>query len=284
MLARVGRRTAEGRMRLLSTRPALWVILLLMFATARAAEPTAASPRVLFVGNSYTFVNNLPAVFSAVGRYAHPQAPAPETDMVVAPGATLADLVDGYRYEALLERGHFDYVVLQERGGILACLTTGQRPLPTECAVSVDAHRRMAKMAKAAGAKVVIFGTWPMRPGEQGPVSRGTRQVASRLHLPFVDVGAALQRARVADKSLRLFLPDDHPDHHGTLLAAMMLWQAITGERLQAGAFEARVPEFTGLRKLRVKPGAKPEPPAREFTLAASAEQMASLLAAIDRR
>ncbi len=259
-------------------------LLFAMVASARAAETSPAPPRVLFVGNSYTYVNNLPAVFSAVGRYAHPDLPAPETDLVVAPGATLADLVDGYRYEALLERGHFDYVVLQERGGILACLTSSQRPLPTECAVSVDAHRRMTKMAQAAGAKVVIFGTWPMHPGEQGPVSRGTRQVASRLHLPFVDVGAALQRAREADDSLRLFLPDDHPDVHGTLLAAMALWRTITGEQLQAGAFEARVPQFTGMRKLRVKPGAKPEAPAPTFELVASIEQMTHLLAAIEPR
>jgi len=51
---------------------------------ARAAEPL----RVLFIGNSYTYVNNAPEIFAALARAAMPDREV-ETRMVAIPGATL---------------------------------------------------------------------------------------------------------------------------------------------------------------------------------------------------
>lgn len=247
---------------------AIVALALLPFEAASAGSPTGVvlpadrAPRVLFVGNSYTFFNNLPAVFVAVARAARPERPAPEVDMVAAGGATLDDLLGLPRFEATLGRGPWDVVVLQERGGLLACLTTMQRPVPTDCAKSVSAHRKMIKAARAAGARsVLLFGTWQMGTREAGAASRGTRKLAGMLDVPMLDLAAMLFAAERADPAGRWFTADDHPHRLGTLLIASALWSKISGEPPLALPFDAEVPEYTGYHPLRRRAAAEAAAP-----------------------
>jgi hypothetical protein len=267
---------------------AILSFLLLALATpvlaapdTRTELPTERPLRVLFVGNSYTFFNNLPAVFVEAARFARPGLPAPEVEMVAAGGATLDDLLTLPRWEGALGRGPWDVVVLQERGGVLACLTTLQRPLPTDCATSVSAHRKMTKASRAAGAtRVLLFGTWQMGTREPGAASRGTRKLGSMLDLPVVDLGAMLFAAERADPG-PWFTGDDHPHRLGTLLIAFALWQAMSGDAVPPRDFEATVPEYTGHRGRRARQGGDGAP---TYVLRASAAQMAVIAAAIARR
>lgn len=190
-------------------------------------------------------------------------------------GATLEDLRGLPHWEAALARGPWDVVVLQERGGILACLTTLQRPLPTDCATSVSAHRKMAKAARAAGARrVLLSGTWQMGTTQAGAAERGTRKLGSMLDLPVVDVGTMLFAARRADPG-PWFTGDQHPHRLGTLLIAFALWQAISGDSIPVRDFEAVVAEYTGQRR----PEAAEEVPT--YVLRASAAQMGVIARAI---
>ena len=226
---------------------ALPASLALLFAAAAAAVPpagTAARPdaavRVLFIGNSYTYVNNVPALLEAVAVQSG--GPAIETDMLVAPGAKLVDFVEAGAVLERLEDEAWDVVVLQELGGHLACLSTGQRPLPTECSESIASHRKLAKAARRNGARILLFGTWSMTENVQGVVSRSSRRVASMIDAKLVDVGWMLERARRANPALELFHPDRHLKPAGSVLAAIALWQAITGRRATPAAFEGEVP------------------------------------------
>src|SRR5687767_1717599 len=154
--------------------PAVLLAAFLAAIPARAEEPPR---RVLFIGNSYTFVNNVPALVEAFAL--HAGGPRIEAEMLVAGGAFLEDFVeDGAVLERLAQES-FDAVVLQELGRHLACLSSAQRPAPVECTTSVAAHRKLAKAARARGADVLVFGTWSMTEGVQGVVSSGTRRVAS---------------------------------------------------------------------------------------------------------
>jgi hypothetical protein len=263
--------------------PAL--LLLCAVAWAGAAAPLVAPPaerplRVLFVGNSYTFYNNLPQVFVAVARAAHPGRPAPEVELVAAGGATLDDLLGLPRFDATLRRGPWDVVVLQERGGLLACLTTMQRPVPTDCAASVGAHRKMIKAARAAGARsVLLFGTWQMGTREAGAASRGTRKLAGMLDVPMLDLAAMLFAAARADPGSRWFTADDHPHRLGSLLMASALWSKISGEPPPALPFDAEVPEYTGYHPLRRRAAAEAAAP--RFRLQADQARMQVIARAI---
>jgi hypothetical protein len=80
----------------------------------------------------------------------------------------------------------------------------------------------------------------------QGVVSRSSRRVASMIDAKLVDVGWMLERARRADPSLALFHPDKHLKPAGSVLAAIALWQAITGRRAAPAVFEVEVPVWPG--------------------------------------
>ena len=270
------------------SRAALLALFALLFAAAAPAAPGAAAPdgtlRVLFIGNSYTYVNNVPALLEAVA--AQSGGPAIETEMLVAPGARLIDFVEA---EAVLDRldgERWDFVVLQELGGHLACLSTGQRPLPTECTESIASHRKLAKAARRNGARVLLFGTWSMTENVQGVVSRSSRRVASMIDATLVDVGWMLERAQRADPALALFQPDRHLRPAGSVLAAIALWQGITGRRVTPAAFEAEVPVWpadTGFSLRRtVSALARRLPEPATLAVALDARQVATLVRASD--
>jgi hypothetical protein len=259
----------------------LLALLLLCLCAGVAAQEPPKPLRVLFVGNSYTFFNNLPAVFVALARHARPDLPAPEVEMVAAGGATLDDLLGLPRFEGALRRGPWDVVVLQERGGVLACLTTMQRPMPTDSATAVSAHRKMMRAARAAGStRFLLFGTWQMGTREPGAASRGTRKLGSMLDVPVVDLAPMLFDAERADPATRWFTADDHPHRLGTVLIAAAFWRQITGEAVPAGAFGAEVEEYTGHRPRR---GRAAQQPAPTWSLRASAAQMQVIADAIAR-
>ena len=116
--------------------------------------------RVLFVGNSITFVDNLPAVFAALAATnGYPVT----TEMLVASGAGLADRVADASVARLLDQQRFDFVVLQERGGALAC-TRLPAPALDYCDSSRRAHVALGEVIKAHGARAVVLGTYQLTP------------------------------------------------------------------------------------------------------------------------
>jgi hypothetical protein len=123
-----------------------------------------------------------------------------------------------------------------------------------------------------------------MTEGVQGIVSAGTRRVASSTKGTAVDVGWMLERAQRADPSLALFHADKHLAPAGSVLAAVALWQAITGRAAPASGFRADVPVWPGdagysLRRYVSELERRlPEP--ETLTVEVSAPQMATLVAA----
>lgn len=223
-------------------RPGLGIVCGLALAVAASAAGPGGK-RVLFIGNSYTFANNVPALLEAVAAQ---QGDSLEADMLVSPGASLADFVEAGTVLERLAQEEWDVVVLQELGGRLACLVSGERPRPTPCAESIAAHRKLARLARGRGAQVVVFGTWSMTEDVQGLVSKGSRRVAGQNGAKLADIGWMLERARRRDPALALFVADRHLEPAGSVLAAIGLWQAISGRAIAPRAFRAEVPVWPG--------------------------------------
>ncbi|HVF35265.1 MAG TPA: hypothetical protein VND91_08070 [Candidatus Saccharimonadia bacterium] len=260
--------------------PSLLFALIAATSPARAAEPL----RVLFIGNSYTFVNNVPALLEAVAAQ---QGASVDTDMLVAPAATLDDFVEAETVLERLARERWDAVVLQELGGHLACLASGERPRPTPCAASIAAHRKLAKLARAGGAQVIVFGTWSMTDGVQGLVSKGSRRVAGQVGAKLADVGWMLDRARKRDPALALFHPDRHLQPTGSVLAAIALWQALSGRSVSAVPFHAEVPVWPGAafslrRYVSEQTRRLPEPETLAIDLSAAQVEILAAAAKLD--
>ncbi|HZX80280.1 MAG TPA: hypothetical protein VFE72_04915 [Lysobacter sp.] len=150
-------------------------LLMLVAGPAQAREPL----HVLMIGNSLTYTNDLPAMLTAVAA-SQPSAVAIETTSFVEPGGSLARRwLDGAAVRAL-QSARWDVVVLQERGGVEACIVDDLQRSGDECRASIVAHRAFAKLARERGARVVLLETWYPTEAAQARLHEGTLR-ASRL-------------------------------------------------------------------------------------------------------
>ncbi|GGA82066.1 hypothetical protein GCM10011521_20550 [Arenimonas soli] len=100
---------------------------LLVLAACGATGPSSPPAEVLFVGNSLTYVGNVPALYSAIATAnAHTSA----SDMIVRGGATLHQRVDDGSVARALAKGTYTHLVIQERGGDLTCLFGAESKSP----------------------------------------------------------------------------------------------------------------------------------------------------------
>jgi hypothetical protein len=207
--------------------PSRLLLLILLFATlgVHAAEP--APLRVLFVGNSLTYVNDLPDVLARLGA-AQPTPLRIETRTYVAPGGTLAERwADGIA-RAALDDSHWDALVLQERGGVPACLLDVGTRNGRECRDMLAAHRAFAKAATGHADRVLLLETWSTRSEAQPHVDGATRELARRSGARVVHAGDALWD--LAGHGQRATFPDGmHPSPAATVVMAAQLLQALTG-------------------------------------------------------
>lgn len=188
--------------------------------SAAARDPPAHETiRVLYVGNSYTFSNDMPAMVSAMSR-ASPGAVRIEAGSVVQPGATLEDhWLAGNVQKAIRER-KWDVVVLQEHS---------TRPMDDPQRL-LHFGRLLGREIRAAGARTLLFLTWPRqsRPESMGALEAGYRALARELNAPLVPVGPAWLAAMRRSPSIALYQEDgSHPTRLGSYLTACVFYLAL---------------------------------------------------------
>ncbi len=206
---------------------------------ANAAEPVATAAttprelRVLFVGNSLVYVNNLPATLRALA--AAQAAPVRITTATfVAPGGTVAERWKDGHAAAALRAGKWDAIVLQERGGLLACMVDAEQRSQGDCRASERAHKQFAELARAQRARILLLATWGPDDAWQLKLDRAIRQLASRTSGEVIPAGSVL-RAYAARYPQTPTFPDKvHPSLPATLIMAAQLYRAITGGDAQA--------------------------------------------------
>ncbi len=209
---------------------------------ARCSQSPANTLRVLFIGNSYTQVNDLPATFA---RLACAGGHNVETAMAAEGGWTLADHAASSRTLELLAGQKWDVVVLQEQSEIPAVPTARAQ-------VMFPAARQLVAKISAVGAKPLFFMTWGHRDGlpaygspdysdMQARLYAGYMSVAGDLHAPVAPVGYAWQKA-VLQYRLDLWQADgSHPSEAGTYLAACVFYAAIFQQSPQGLAYQAGI-------------------------------------------
>lgn len=195
-----------------------------------------ASLRVLFIGNSYTFYNDLPALIARMGAAAARAGRGPEiaVDSVTVGGASMRNHWDTGTAPARIMVGPWDAVVLQ-----------GQSVEPVLNPSEFRTYSlRLGGLASTHGARPVFFATWPRRAGDAlyaQPWSGGTPQgFNTRMHAAYAEVAAmtsgglaavgdAWMRALDARPTIDLYDPDgSHPSAAGSWLAACVLYRALT--------------------------------------------------------
>jgi hypothetical protein len=186
--------------------------------------------RVLFIGNSYTYVNDLPGTFA---RLAASGGRPVETGMVAPGGAFLADEAASADVVAALAGTPWNAVVLQEQSQLPATPQADTQMIPAVVKL-VDAIR-------AGGAIPYLLETWAHRDGwpqagqdygrMQAAIDGAYARAAERSGSFLVPVGEAWQQALAAAPTIPLWQDDgSHPAPAGTYVAACVLYRTMTHE------------------------------------------------------
>ena len=214
---------------------------------ASAASETVAIGRplrILFIGNSYTFFNEMPRIVRGLALADGPRR-AVEIESSVIGGATLKIHWDKGDALRAIQKGGWTHVVLQ-----------GYTLPTTDPDAFVKYGQLFDDAIRAAGAKTVLFVNWPTRqdqPQLQGRITESYLKLAQRTGAAVAPVGPAWMAAMKKDPELHLYHTDrTHPNARGSYLAACAIYAAICGHSPEGLAFR-RVDERDNPRPLTLE-------------------------------
>lgn len=239
------------------------LVATILFALATGLAAIGCSPaagcdaqdksclRVLFVGNSYTQVNDLPGTFAALARAGgHHVA----VGMAAEGGQTLSGHTTSSNTQSQLVPGRWDVVVLQEQSQYPSVAWSRDNEM-------APAARSLVDEIRGVGARPVLFSTWAHRDGwpEQG-LNEGSMQAAidaayldlgRQLGVGVVPVGEAWSTALAGDSGVGLWQDDgSHPTAAGTFLAAAVFYAALFGSDPLAASQGSGAPSVGGAATL----------------------------------
>jgi len=198
--------------------------------------------RVLFIGNSYTYHNNMPLIFENLAQHDPSSHFYIKTDMFVEGGARLLDLWNNPLKNDILTREKWDYVVLQPQS---LWAMTDMKFKNNDRALEL-----WAKAIRSIGAKPVFFMTWPRHanstdyrnpdlPFMGSPmqmyenIARRTAYLTKRHDLMTVPIGDYWFYTTINNLDIPLYDADgSHPSIYGSSLTAMLLYTALVDKTL----------------------------------------------------
>lgn len=207
---------------------------------AAAREPD--SLRVLWIGNSFTYYNDMPATVREI-------ASSQGLKLSCARFSCARFLKGGERFSGHLEnralldtlaRGGWDYVVLQEQSSDPALHTreVARKVYPAARVLDSLVH------AASPAARVIFYMTWGHRNGMRKtvdgyPLSDDYEGMQERLKTSYLEmaydndawcapVGMAWREVRNERRDVELYRPDNyHPSPEGSYLAANVIFATI---------------------------------------------------------
>lgn len=214
------------------------------------AEEPARPVSVLFIGNSHTYFNDMPAIF---GRIAKADGRKISVKSVTKGGWTLEKHADksyecGAEVDRLLRNERFDYVVLQENSDVF--MSSKYYPERYKAAV-----RSLAARIRENGAVPVLYSTWgnrlsenKMDTGKTTTLAKRNTMIARELDAPVAYAGFAFMKV-YADpaNTVNLHYTDDHhPSPAGSYLAAMTIYAAVFPDAdVRTISYRGTIPEKT---------------------------------------
>jgi hypothetical protein len=256
----------------------LALLILVICASCSTLTSPVQNDRVLFVGNSLTYVGNVPAVFSAL---AEANGRPIVSDMIVRGGATLTQRVaDGSVARALTE-AKYTTLVLQERGGDLMCSLGVER-----CGQSRKAINALAALAKEHDVNVVLLGTYQNLPDASQELIQGESSAAAEAGISYVAVSEELLKLRATAPELTWFASDGlHPGKDLALLNAMLVHKAVLGSLPRKGPITVSAPIYgstSGLKESLRQSDAPPPRPDTPMEVRYSSDTLGKLLQSIN--
>lgn len=203
-----------------------------------------APERMLFIGNSYTFYNNLPALLTNMVKSAGEKLPV----LVKAHtpgGCTLIKHAKDPKAMALISEGNWDVVVVQGQSQEAALSEVSETTREDFLAGGKELGKRIRE--KSPKARIILYQTWARHPdawkdpGKKAGVGSSPKEMQQWNHTWYArlasempggatvaPVGDAWEVCQAKNPELRLHIKDNsHPTFAGSYLAGLMLYRAI---------------------------------------------------------
>lgn len=181
--------------------------------------PLPEGNNVLFIGNSLTYSNDLPGMVKALALSGGVTLQV--QSLTEADHALIDYLIEGSA-QRVIGQGGWKHIVMQQ----------GPTTLPICRDTLVIAVKNLDQLGKQHGAKSIVMMAWPStsRPFDFGAVHLSAQLAANTVNGQLAPVGDAWQKILGTDKSIALYDFDGfHPGPIGTYLAALVLYERITG-------------------------------------------------------
>lgn len=218
----------------------LYIFLLILFATGTFAQDKAAdTTRILFIGNSYTFMNDLPGTFAKLSESGGQPVIA---DISAIANNTLAKHSKDKKTVDKIKNGKWDYVVLQEHslGTVIDTFRTNY---------TYPAIGYLDSLIKTKKAKTLLYMTWGRKRGGiqimdslstkqykdyfemQKDLEKAYRDLGKEFSATVIPAGLAWQNVIKRYYFADLWNPDEsHPNIEGTYLNACVFYATIFGK------------------------------------------------------
>lgn len=180
----------------------------------------ATSLKVLFIGNSFTARNNVPALITQLAEARGHQL---QHKLIQAGGASLRMHWNKGEAQKEIQKTGYDYVVLQE-----------QSTLPVKNSLRMHENIRLFdEVIKTTGAKTALYLTWARQnaPEAQTAISDAYTAIGEELGATVIPVGVAWQNFLQQNTQPALHDKDQsHPTLAGSYLAACVFFAVLFGE------------------------------------------------------
>lgn len=218
--------------------------------SAKTQQVPTRKLSVLFIGNSFTFYNNMPGMLVEIAKADPGNTVALDVQAVTKGGVNLDDLWRSGEGRKILQQRKWDYVVLQDN--------STWAMIPEWVKRTTESTINWTSEIKAIGAKPLFVMTWPDKP--DGPTykkpefvymknadnvyqifSYETYHLAELLKATVVPVGDYWYFAVQQHPELNLYEKDSHhPSRAGSYLQALVFYRMLTGRSSEDTSFAPR--------------------------------------------
>lgn len=180
--------------------------------------------RILFIGNSHTYFNDMPELVAVRARECGYDC---EVTMIAHGGWFLSQHVEEPDVRFNIKYGHYDYVVLQEHA----------HPFGPEDQF-FDAVRTLNQWIRDAGSTPVIYAVWAKKdePEKQKEMDDSHRRIAAETGALLAPVGENWWGYMRSWPQMEMYYEDGaHASYAGSDFAAKYIWETILDDRHRRG-------------------------------------------------
>ena len=198
------------------------LVISIFISSQTFAQEKKDTVRVLLVGNSYIYYNNLAQMIGLITDSLDTKIICKKSTIGAATLGQHWNSERGLQTKKIIASNKFDIVVIQDNS-----------MWPLEHKDSLLLYGNLfCQYIRANGAKPYLYNTWAREktPQTQSKINEAYSELAKAQSAVNVEVGSSFELARKTIPTMNLFHPDgSHPSAAGTFLIALSFIKKITG-------------------------------------------------------